>query len=133
MKKLLVCILAAVLALAATTTALAAGRGAESGRLAVCTRCPQGAALSVPRLNRTDTDGDGVCDNYTGTRCAVCGNYADVNGDGVCGNCTGTHCAACGNYTDVNGDGVCNNCTGTQCVSQESGHYGGGHHGGGHC
>lgn len=80
-----------------------------------------GALAASGRNNYTDSDSDGVCDNY-----GSYSNFVDENDDGVCDNNTdcenqpldGTggqngkgnvNSSQGGNYTDENGDGVCDN------------------------
>lgn len=68
------------------------------------------------KTNWVDVDGDGVCDNYTGTpkrlnaQTPAAANFVDADGDGVCdntGNPQGKGKRL--NFVDADGDGVCDN------------------------
>jgi hypothetical protein len=68
-----------------------------------------------PKTNWVDANGDGVCDNYTGSpkmnHGKVKPNFVDADGDGICDNNTGT-LKGNGrrlNFVDADGDGVCDN------------------------
>ena len=60
--------------------------------------------------NFVDEDGDGVCDNWTGSgRCGNGQGFIDQDGDGLCDNC-GTQCVGGGqNFIDQDGNGLCDN------------------------
>ena len=86
----------AVVALIGVLSAAAfAAPGAGRGR---------GAGMGA-RTSYTDTNRDGVCDNY-GTASGTGTRFTDTDGNGVCDH-YGTK--SCSNYADDDGDGVCDN------------------------
>lgn len=106
-------------------------------------------ASAPPCTGFTDTDNDGVCDNYAAGVCTGHGRgngagYVDADGDGVCDNYE-SGVQGCGQgsgrgqgagFTDADGNGVCDNYDADTCPGNGSGRgfgwgagAGHGHHG----
>lgn len=92
----------------------------------------QGGKDNAPKTNWIDLDGDGICDNYTGTpkmnKGTVKLNFIDADGDGVCDNNSsgGSIIGAAPvdptsnpNFIDADGDGVCDNYPGLKQQLQD--------------
>ena len=116
MKRILIVLLAALLAVSAGA-ALAAGRHhAGHGHRAAAGRCYR-ADGGYCRF-------DGACDHARD----ACHAFADADGDGVCDRC-GTHWAEESGvwrghgYVDEHGDGVCDRCPAPQ-TARFAGHHG---------
>jgi rubredoxin len=106
MKRLLAGIIAAAIVVTMGTVSVMASprQGGQTGRnrnAASCSTCTNGSGncSGYGRMNFTDANGDGICDN--------CGNgtkFTDANGDGICDSC-----GSRANYADADGDGICDN------------------------
>lgn len=143
MKKRTIAIVATALALLLVVPGVAFARGYYHQKIGAPAACKQASVYACTYLKETkqslfsakngaannnglnstgkgqgyiDADGNGVCDNATGTYCAQ--GYVDADADGVCDNCGAATYGGQGQgqgYIDADNDGICDNATGTYC------------------
>ena len=111
MKKVAVCVFAAMVVSIGVTGAAAANQLAgcafvDADSNGICDTCGTAHAGGCWGGCFVDANGDGVCDNL-GTGCA----FIDADGNGICDTCGTVHGASGWgrHYVDADGDGVCDN------------------------